>query len=124
MLARAVNTVSLINDGCTLHESFRQAGEGGLIGSSISGYDTRTETWQQIWMDSQGSVMQFTGGTADGAPTFGRNFQARDGRMIHQRMRFVEIKLNSFVWLWERSLDEGKSWQTMWKIDYVRDQTP
>jgi hypothetical protein len=115
----ATNTVTRINAGCGIQESFRQIGETGLIGTSISAFDPRLGKWHQTWTDNQGSVMQFED-EANSTPTFARTFTAKDGRQIMQRMRFIDIARDSFVWLWERSVDKGKSWELQWRIDYVR----
>jgi len=35
-------------------------------------------------------------------------------------MIFSNIQKDSFLWDWESSSDEGKTWTTNWKINYKR----
>jgi hypothetical protein len=116
----AVNTITKTHGGCVVHENFVGAGAGGLIGSSYSVFDARSKGWKQTWVDNQGGYLSLIGGTDNGAMTFGHGFTAKDGRKIQQRMRFTNVKADSFDWYWESSPDEGKTWKVQWLINYVR----
>lgn len=74
-------------------------------------------------VDNSGSYLDFTGGFTDGKMILSRAFQ-KDGKRIQQRMVYFDITPDSFKWNWERSLDEGKTWEAMWKIDYTRRGKP
>jgi len=37
-----------------------------------------------------------------------------------QRMVFSEIRNDSFLWNWESSADNGKTWKNNWKINYKK----
>lgn len=90
-----------------------------LEGHSVSVYDTNLKQWKQTWVDNEGSYLDFTGGFVDGKMTLGR-VARKDGQTIHQRMVWYDITPDAFTWSWERSLDGGKSWEVVWKIDYTR----
>lgn len=116
----AINTVTTSHGGCVVQEQFRQEGEQGLVGTSLSVFDTREERWRQTWVDNQGSYLDFRGGLEGGVMTLGRSFTTRDQRLVHQRMRFVDVQADRFEWQWQRSLDDGRSWETVWTIRYER----
>lgn len=44
----------------------------------------------------------------------------KDGRSFLQRMVFYNISENELDWNWERSDDQGQSWQCLWHIHYQR----
>ena len=39
---------------------------------------------------------------------------------VRKRMVFSDIAEDSFHWRWERSVDDGSSWEPLWAIDYHR----
>jgi len=39
-------------------------------------------------------------------------------------MVFSDIERDRFVWRWERSYDDGQTWETLWTIDYRRATPP
>ena len=90
-----------------------------LEGHSVSTYDVVAKQWKQTWVDNEGSYLDFTGNFADGKMTLRRAFQ-KDGKTIQQRMVWYDIAADVFKWNWERSLDDGKTWEVMWKIVYTR----
>lgn len=76
-------------------------------GSTIRFYDPDLGAWRSTWIEPvNGRVRKFIGRedagqivliSLDGAPLL--------------RWRFTEIRPDSFVWLGEYSLDEGRTWQ-------------
>jgi hypothetical protein len=90
-----------------------------LEGHSVSTYDVNARQWKQTWVDNEGSYLDFDGGFADGKMTLSRT-AVKDGKTIHQRMVWYDIAASTFKWNWERSRDNGKTWEVLWKIDYSR----
>jgi len=35
-------------------------------------------------------------------------------------MVFSDIEENSLIWNWQKSIDEGKNWKTIWSLNYSR----
>ncbi len=106
-----------------IQENFSQTNveEGqAFIGKSWSVYNPIKKTWNQTWVDNAGAYLDFESGLENGAPVFQRSFVSQKGKKVMQRMVFTEIKEDSFNWSWENSLDEGKSWNTSWAIQYKR----
>ena len=44
----------------------------------------------------------------------------KKGSDIILRMVYYNITNGSFDWDWEKSTDNGKNWNIMWKIHYTR----
>lgn len=107
------NTITKIFDGRVVHEQFRS---DGFEGMSVSVYDPDARIWRRTWVDSQGNYLDFVGRrTAGGAMDL--RSEAADGLY---RMLWHEIEPDSFSWRWERSTDEGATWDPRWLIAYER----
>jgi hypothetical protein len=119
---RGTNSIRWALDGCVLHEHFREIeGEGPpLEGWSVSAYSPTLEKWQQTWVDNQANYLDFQGGVEDGRMVLSRRARGPDGKEFLQRMVWYDIRNDSLSWNWERSEDEGKSWKTVWRIEYKR----
>ena len=58
------NTVSKIDGGCTILE--RWSGAGGATGTSINYFQPSGERWHQLWVGSNGTLIDIAGGLRDG----------------------------------------------------------
>ena len=117
--AKSRNRVTKILDGCAILEEFTGAPGIALDGRSYSVFDRATGEWKQTWVDNSGGYLDFVGTVVDGERVFARQLR-RQGKTIRQRMVFRDVKPESFKWLWQRSDDDGATWQTNWEIDYRR----
>ena len=110
------NRISKEYDGCVIREQF----EGdGLRGTSLTTWSPGRARWLQTWVDNTGSYLEFEGGQEDDRMVLSR--EVPDGTDVtHQRMVFHEIAADSFTWDWEKSTDEGESWELLWRIHYRR----
>jgi len=63
---RGRNVVDRVCEGRVVRERFDAAAHG-LVGTSISVYDSAAARWVQTWMDSDGSWFHLTGGMRGGA---------------------------------------------------------
>ena len=114
------NTITPILDGRVIQEQFDCP---QLQGISHSVYNPHTQRWHQTWVDNQGSYLDFTGQLEeDGRMILGRT-ALYEGKTFQQRMVFQDIQENSFEWHWQRSTDDGRTWETQWHISYRR-QSP
>jgi len=113
------NTISKTMGGCVIEENF-STDDNSFIGRSISVYNPNKQYWQQTWVDNSGAYMDFTGVYNDRKMILSRRIINKLGREVIQRMVFYDIQQNEFWWNWESSSDEGKSWNLMWKIHYLR----
>jgi len=120
--ATGENRVRRILGGQVIEENFEAlTGDmAGYEGKSYSVYNPQTGEWKQTWVDNEGSYLDFTGVIAGGQRIFHRTAITADNDRILQRMVFHDITEDSLVWDWERSVDEGETWQLIWRIHYLR----
>jgi len=113
------NTITRELDGKVVVERFEGRPSMELTGYSVSVFDAEADLWRQTWVDDQGSYFALTGG-AEGDTFVLRVSTVHGGVPVELRMVFYEIGVDSFRWLWERSVDAGATWSTAWEIDYMR----
>ena len=106
----ATNTIKRAFKDNIIHESFESP---VFKGESWSRFHQPSGKWHQTWVDDQGSYLVLEGGKV------GDEFILN---MTHpstvMRMRFTNIKKNSFTWIWEREVEGG--YQLAWRLDYRR----
>ncbi len=110
------NTIVKSHNDCIVNENFQSP---TLNGISISMYDSITNQWRQTWMDDQGGFYDFYG-KKDGDDYIFHTLPTKDQPLIYQRMLFTNIEKNHFNWLWQKTSDNGKSWEEIWQINYSR----
>ncbi len=115
------NTITKTMNDKFIHESFHilDGASKGFVGESFSVLDKADNTWKQTWIDSDGSYLDFTGAIDGDTKIFERTYRNTQGKTLHQRMRFYNIKKDSFMWDWEKS-EDGKTWSLAWQISYTR----
>ena len=118
--AKSHNHVTKTLDGCAILEEFSGAPGTRLDGRSFSTFDRATRKWRQTWVDNTASYLDFTGGPQNGSMVLMREAESPSGAKFHQRMVYQDIRRDSLKWLWQRSDDGGRSWQTNWEIEYRR----
>jgi hypothetical protein len=106
------NTITRVANGCALHENW--VGRGGFTGQSLNGWNTRTQRWQQTWLDSSGGRLELVGqAEGDGLRLEGRTPHASDReRFVLQRIRWTPLPDGRVRQHWESSNDQGASWTT------------
>ena len=108
---------------CVIEENFAGDMPGGeFLGHSVSVYDALRGEWRQTWVDNRGGYLVFTGGIGeDGVMRlYGEPRELPDGRTQLTRMSWVNVREDSLDWHWERSFDDGESWEMAWAIHYTR----
>jgi hypothetical protein len=117
---KGTNTINKILGGCVIEENFSTGGSQPYLGKSHSLYDAKSGLWKQTWVDSGGAYIDLTGEFKDGRMILRREGTDQKGNKALFRMIFSNIQKDSFLWDWESSSDEGKTWTTNWKINYKR----
>lgn len=113
------NQIRRILDNQVVEEVFECHGsDGSLYGRSHSVLDATDGRWKQTWVDSSGAYLDFVGVLVDGRISFQRS--ALDDHHVLQRMVWVNVRDDSFRWEWQRSVDNGVSWQVSWPLSYRR----
>jgi Protein of unknown function (DUF1579) len=119
-IAHGTNHITQVLGSCVVQESFSGDNSMSLRGMSVSTFDVRSGRWKQTWVDNEGSYLDFVGQFDRGQMVFQREAAKTNGTKVLQRMVYKNITPNEFDWSWERSLDDGKTWQVMWPIHYQR----
>lgn len=114
------NVIAKILKGQVIEENFSASGEDPYQGKSHSLFDIKSGLWKQTWVDSDGNYLDLTGEFKEGEMMLARESVDMEGQKVLQRMIFSDIKSDSFLWDWESSADDGKTWKTNWKIIYKR----
>jgi hypothetical protein len=111
------NSIRRILGDRVIEESFEGHDHSGpLFGRSLSVLDAHDGRWRQAWVDSSGAYLDFEGIDLDGGIAFQR--AGPEGSL--QRMRWVDRRTDELTWHWERSRDDGVSWELLWAISYRR----
>lgn len=110
------NTISAVSGGCALFEQWDSV--EGTTGMSINHYDPARERWEQLWVGSGGLILRLAGQLEDGVMVL-TSTESRDtprGSVV-DRISWVP-EVGTVRQLWEISLDDGESWQTVFEGIY------
>ena len=113
------NTITRILDSRVIQEQFNGAPSLDFRGMSLSVYSARLGRWRQTWVDSEGNYWDFRGGV-QGDEFILDTDDVIDGRPVRLRMVFYNIAREELDWRWERSDDDGRTWQLRWHLHYRR----
>jgi len=112
------NSVQAILDGCAVAENW--SGAGGGSGRSFNFFNPATRKWQQVWISSTGSALEFVGEIKDGVMRYtGESTGPNGGRLLH-RMSITNLSADRIRQLWEQSIDGGRNWNVAFDGTYVR----
>lgn len=106
---KASSSISLANDGCSIHESY--VTPGGYTGKSINFYDTAREVWHQTWIDNQGSTLYLEGNPESGAMILSD---------ASSRITWTVLPDERVRQLWESTEDGGETWKIAFDGYYQR----
>ncbi len=111
--------IERILNGCVLLENWESPNS---VGKSFNIYDRGTKKWRQTWVDSSGTLTDFTGGlTSDGAmQLFGQQQLPKKAKL---RMTFTPMGKDKVRQLIEQS-EDGKTWTVSFDGLYQRRGTP
>jgi hypothetical protein len=94
-------------NGCIIFESW--LGEDQFFGHSFNMYNRETKKWQQVWVDSRGQRIDFTGEFRQNGMYYEGLFRSQD-KEVFARMTFLKLPNDQVRQLWEQSVD-GKTWK-------------
>src|SRR5215213_620674 len=115
----ATNTVYPDLDGKVIVESFDARPSSEYQGMSFSMYDATVASWRQTWVDNAGRYLDLVGGWADGAMDL-RHHGEHEGAPAQFRALWHSIERDRLDWAWQRSVDRGETWTSLWEMEYVR----
>lgn len=114
------NTIQKIQGNCVLTENW--IGGKGSTGTSFSYYDRKTKTWNQLWIDNSGGNLNITGNFRDGKMVLmgEKQHNAVKDISFQDRITWTDNKDKTVRQHWERTTDDGKSWNTLFDGLYKR----
>jgi hypothetical protein len=104
------NVIEKILDGCVIYENWTSA-KSNYKGKSFNTYDNLEKTWNQVWVDSTGSTIHFSGSRS-------KNIMAMTGESknetstIYYKMSYTLNLDDTVRQLWEQSEDQD-TWVTI-----------
>ncbi len=102
------NNVTREEGGCLIHENW--AGSRGGTGQSLNFYDPMHQRWEQVWVGSDGLVLQITGALRGTSMVLSGEGLGQGGTRVMQRAAWtpqVDGRVRQF---WEQSADGGSTW--------------
>lgn len=116
-----VSKIQLILDSCVILENWTSEG-APYSGKSFNLYNSATKKWQQTWVDSQGSITNYSDGHFENNQMILQTADEvqPDGSHKILKMTFTKIDGNTVRQFGESSTDGGKTWSTDFDLKYVR----
>jgi hypothetical protein len=115
--AHSIVTLSL--DKCLVVENWD--GGRGHRGQNVFGYSADDKSWYGMFADNEGRVHVFTSGkVADGTAEFEGTSHGPNGENILNRVKVVRLNPNKVEQTWEKSSDNGTTWNVAFRGEYSR----
>lgn len=112
------NHIEKVERGCLLVE--RWTGAAGGTGMSMNYYDPAKARWLQLWVSSNGVVIEIEGGLRGGSMVLDGELINADGTSQPFRGTWTPNTDGSVRQHFEISEDEGRTWSTWFDGRYVR----
>jgi len=112
------NRIGKIQRGCVLVENWTSA--SGSTGTSYNYFNTREESWHQVWVDSQGNHAVFTGQLVEGAMRFEGRWTNYDGTRSLMKMTFTPLDDGRVRQHIDLSIDDSATYSTWFDGHYTR----
>ncbi len=109
--------VERILEGCVIFENWRSA-SGSFAGKSFNTYDPNSGRWNQVWVDTGGNTIQFSGRRRDNVMSMAGTHSTGRGT-LHYRMTYTIDADGSIRQLWRQSVDRRK-WEVLFDGIYRR----
>ncbi|HEY7842035.1 MAG TPA: hypothetical protein VIC61_10735 [Gammaproteobacteria bacterium] len=111
------NRIEKILDGCVVFENWKSA-ISGYEGKSFNTFDPLSGKWNQLWVDTTGATLHFSGERRGDVMEMEGTQQTAEGPLQH-RMSYTVNADGTIRQLWQQSPD-GKDWQTLFDGLYRR----
>ena len=111
------NHIERILAGCVVFENWNSA-SSPFAGKSFNTYDAVTGTWKQVWVDTGGSTIHFSGQRKDNVMDMTGSQTTAAGTMYF-RMSYTLNADGTVRQLWQQSVDQ-KQWEVIFDGLYRR----
>jgi hypothetical protein len=102
------NHVNREEASCLVHENW--TGSRGGTGQSLNFYNPMKARWEQVWVGSDGLVLQITGGLHGTSMVLEGEALGQDGKPAKQRATWTPQSDGRVRQFWEQSADGGTTW--------------
>jgi len=102
------NRVNREENGCLVHENW--AGSRGGTGQSLNFFDPMKQQWEQVWVGSDGLVVQITGRLRGTSMVLEGEAMGQGGKVLKQRAAWTPQADGRVRQFWEQSADGGTTW--------------
>jgi hypothetical protein len=117
--ATAHSTVTASLDQCLIVENWD--GGRGHSGQNLFGYSADDNTWYGMFADNEGRVHVFTSGKVSaGTAEFEGTSRGSNGETVLNRVTILRHNPNRVEQIWQKSTDNGKTWNTVFSGEYSR----
>ena len=114
--------VSLSLDHCLFTENWDNG--KGHAGQDMFAYSPDDNSWHGMFADNEGRVHLFDRGkVAAGTAEFEGPSRGPQGEAVLNRVKLVRVSPNKLQQTWEKSTDNGATWNTIFRGEYSR-KTP
>ena len=116
------NSIQVMQDSCLLQENWTSA-TSGYRGTSYNFYNQKTKKWQQLWIDNQGSHLELEGEFSNDKMTLqSKEIVNATGQKQVDRITWTCSNDGQVRQIWDRSLNGGTSWETVFDGIYKKQQ--
>ncbi len=114
------NSIQVLQDSCILQENWISA--SGSTGSSYNYYNNVDSTWNQVWVDNSGGVLNLKGKFEYGEMTLKTTdlFSPTYSRSYMDKITWTPLEDGTVRQYWERSTNGGDAWIVVFNGLYVR----
>lgn len=113
------STVHLSLDKCMLVESWG-SDTSNHDGENTLAYNSEDKIWYGLFVDNQGRVHMMKGNVTPGSAELQGPARDGNGGAVLKKVRIVLVNADTVEQIWEKSVDNGISWTTDFKMEYVR----
>jgi hypothetical protein len=115
----AHSNVSLSLNKCLVIENWD--GGRGHTGQNILGYSADDKSWYGMFADNEGRVHVFTSGKVSaGTAQFVGSSRGANGETVLNRVKVTRLSANKVEQTWEKSDDQGNTWNIVFRGEYLR----
>lgn len=115
------STVTLQLGKCVVTENW--SGGKGHEGMNVFAYSAEDKHWHGLFADNEGRVHLFEGKVEDGSAEFLGPSRGADGKTELNRIRVKRLRADRVEQTWEKSPDNGTSWNIVFRGEYSRKGT-
>ncbi|WP_218079648.1 DUF1579 family protein [Anthocerotibacter panamensis] len=114
---KADDNIHYILDGCALQQNYQ---DSYIKGTSLTTYLPDKKMWQQVWIDNtMPNLISFLGEFKDGKMVM-LGQATQQGKAVTNRQTYYNITADKVDYLYEQSMDGGKTFVAIIKGVYTR----